>query len=167
MHNADPNSQLAEQVGDDYHNADLTPKQVAMLDFAESLTLDPGNTKAEYVEELKSVGWADEDIVDIVHITCLFNYMDRLADGLGIELQPDRGWEPMLEKLSFKNDSTPKEFGKIAPAPAPEPVVPGDCMRVQVRKERRRANGWKFSGEAHVDGVQVAEASFSAMILDD
>ncbi len=126
MHNADPDSQLAEQVGDDYHNANLTPKQVAMLEFAESLTLDPGNTKAEYVEELKSLGWTDGNIVDIVHITCLFNYMDRLADGLGVELQPDRGWEPMLEKLAFKDDSTAKEFRKLAPTPESQPVVTGD-----------------------------------------
>ena len=126
MHNADPDSQLAEQVGEDYHNANLTPKQVAMLEFAESLTLDPGNTKAAYVEELKSVGWIDEDIVDIVHITCLFNYMDRLADGLGVELDTDRGWEPLLEKLAFKDDSTPKEFGKLAQAPISQPVVTGD-----------------------------------------
>ena len=126
MHNADPNSQLAEQAGEDYHNANLTPKQVAMLEFAESLTLDPGNTKAAYVEELKSVGWVDEDIVDIVHITCLFNYMDRLADGLGVELDSDRGWEPMLEKLAFKDDSTPKDFGKLAPAPKSLPLATGD-----------------------------------------
>ena len=118
LRNADPGSQLAEQVGDDYHNANLTPKQVAMLEFAESLTVDPGNTKAEYVEELKAFGWSDEDVVDIVHITCLINYMDRLADGLGAELDTDRGWEPMIENLSFLNDSTPKEFGKLVPAPA-------------------------------------------------
>ena len=126
MHNADPDSQLAEQAGDDYHNANLTPKQVAMLEFAESLTIDPGNTKAAYVEELKSVGWADEDIVDIVHITCLFNYMDRLADGLGVELDSNRGWEPMVEKLAFKDDSTPKEFGKLAPTPKSKSAVSGD-----------------------------------------
>ncbi len=126
LRNADPDSQLAEQVGDDYHNANLTPKQVAMLEFAESLTMDPGNTKEEYVEGLRSLGWADEDIVDIVHITCLFNYMDRLADGLGVELQNDRGWEPMLEKLSFKDDSTPKSFGTIVPTPSSQPVVSGD-----------------------------------------
>jgi uncharacterized peroxidase-related enzyme len=126
LHNADPDSQLAEQVGDDYHNANLTHKQVAMLEFAESLTLDPGNTKGAYVEELKNVGWADADIVDIVHITCLFNYMDRLADGLGAELDSDRGWESMFEKLSFKDDSTAKEFAKIAKAPSPQATVSGD-----------------------------------------
>ncbi|MFQ5954324.1 MAG: 3-hydroxyacyl-ACP dehydratase FabZ [Kiloniellales bacterium] len=48
-----------------------------------------------------------------------------------------------------------------------KPVVPGDWLRVHVRKQRRRGNAWKFTGEAQVDGVPVAEANFSAMILDD
>ena len=97
-----------------------------MLEFAESLTVDPSNTKAAYVEELKSVGWTDEDIVDIVHITCLFNYMDRVADGLGVELDSDKGWEPMLQKLTFKDDSTAKEFGKLAQKSETQAAVTGD-----------------------------------------
>ena len=47
-----------------------------------------------------------------------------------------------------------------------KPVVPGDQMRVHVTKQRRRGNVWKFSGEAKVDGVVVAEATYAAMILD-
>ena len=47
-----------------------------------------------------------------------------------------------------------------------KPVVPGDQMRVHVTKERQRGNIWKFTGEAKVDGKIVAEATYSAMILD-
>ncbi|HEY8611831.1 MAG TPA: 3-hydroxyacyl-[acyl-carrier-protein] dehydratase FabZ, partial [Roseomonas sp.] len=47
-----------------------------------------------------------------------------------------------------------------------KPVVPGDQMRVYVKKERQRGNVWKFSAEAKVDGVVVAEATYAAMILD-
>jgi 3-hydroxyacyl-[acyl-carrier-protein] dehydratase len=47
------------------------------------------------------------------------------------------------------------------------PVVPGDSMRVHVKKERNRGNVWKFTGEAKVDGKLVAEATYAAMILDD
>ncbi|WP_439577751.1 3-hydroxyacyl-ACP dehydratase FabZ [Elioraea sp.] len=46
------------------------------------------------------------------------------------------------------------------------PVVPGDQMRIHVRKDRNRGNVWKFSAEAKVDGQVVAESSFAAMILD-
>jgi 3-hydroxyacyl-[acyl-carrier-protein] dehydratase len=47
-----------------------------------------------------------------------------------------------------------------------KPVMPGDTMRVEVRKDRSRGNVWRFIGEAKVDGVKVAEAEYAAMILD-
>lgn len=46
------------------------------------------------------------------------------------------------------------------------PVVPGDQMRIHVRKDRNRGNVWKFSAEAKVEGQVVAESTFAAMILD-
>jgi 3-hydroxyacyl-[acyl-carrier-protein] dehydratase len=46
------------------------------------------------------------------------------------------------------------------------PVVPGDQMRIHVKKERNRGSVWKFTGAARVDGQVVAEASFAAMIRD-
>ncbi len=47
-----------------------------------------------------------------------------------------------------------------------KPVGPGDQLMVHVFKERSRGNVWKFRAEAKVDGVLVAEATYSAMILD-
>lgn len=47
------------------------------------------------------------------------------------------------------------------------PVVPGDQLMIHVVKERSRGNVWKFNGEAKVGGVLVAEATYSAMILDE
>ncbi|MFS2219525.1 MULTISPECIES: 3-hydroxyacyl-ACP dehydratase FabZ [Commensalibacter] len=46
-----------------------------------------------------------------------------------------------------------------------KPVVPGDQLHIHVEKERNRANVWKFRGIAKVNGVSVAEAIFSAMIV--
>ena len=46
------------------------------------------------------------------------------------------------------------------------PVAPGDQLRIHVTKERNRGTVWKFSGEAKVDGKTVAEATYSAMIMD-
>ena len=112
---------MAQQVGDDYRNAGLSPKQVAMLEYAEFLTLYPSSVTQEHVQDLRDVGWTDADIIDIVHITAMFNYMVRIADGLGIELQAGRGWEEPLEKLPFRNDTTSKSFGTISPLP-PESV---------------------------------------------
>ncbi|UUX50363.1 3-hydroxyacyl-ACP dehydratase FabZ [Nisaea acidiphila] len=47
-----------------------------------------------------------------------------------------------------------------------KPVVPGDQLKIHVEKARNRGPVWKFTGAAKVDGVLVAEATFSAMIVD-
>jgi 3-hydroxyacyl-[acyl-carrier-protein] dehydratase len=47
-----------------------------------------------------------------------------------------------------------------------KPVVPGDALYIHVKKTHSRGPVWKFDGEAKVDGVLCAEASFSAMITD-
>jgi 3-hydroxyacyl-[acyl-carrier-protein] dehydratase len=48
-----------------------------------------------------------------------------------------------------------------------KPVFPGDVLRVHVDKVRHRGNVWKFRSEAKVGDVRVAQATFSAMIMDD
>nr|WP_243429515.1 3-hydroxyacyl-ACP dehydratase FabZ [Acetobacter sacchari] len=57
-------------------------------------------------------------------------------------------------------------FMTIEGAKFRRPVGPGDQVRIHVEKERQRANVWKFRGVARVEGVSVAEATFSAMIMD-
>ena len=48
-----------------------------------------------------------------------------------------------------------------------KPVFPGDQVRLEVRVQRSRGPVWKFVGEAKVDGQTVAEATYSAMIMDE
>ena len=57
-------------------------------------------------------------------------------------------------------------FMSIDGAKFRRPVVPGDQLRIHIVKERRRGNVWRFNGIARVDGVAVAEATYSAMIMD-
>jgi 3-hydroxyacyl-[acyl-carrier-protein] dehydratase len=58
-------------------------------------------------------------------------------------------------------------FMSIEGARFRKPVFPGDTLHVHVRKQRTRGNVWKFSGEAKVKSQTVAEATFTAMILDE
>jgi len=46
------------------------------------------------------------------------------------------------------------------------PVLPGDRLELHVKKQRNRGSVWRFSGQAKVRGVTVAEATYSAMIVD-
>ena len=48
-----------------------------------------------------------------------------------------------------------------------KPVGPGDTLRIRVAKRRARRDVWKFSAEAMVDGAIVAEATYTAMIVND
>ncbi|HEY0425731.1 MAG TPA: 3-hydroxyacyl-ACP dehydratase FabZ [Rhodopila sp.] len=57
-------------------------------------------------------------------------------------------------------------FMSIEGAKFRRPVVPGDQLRIHIVKQRHRGNVWKFHGIARVDGVAVAEATYSAMIMD-
>lgn len=47
-----------------------------------------------------------------------------------------------------------------------KPVLPGDTLRLKVRKAHSRGSVWKFEGVAEVDGGKVAEATITAMIRD-
>lgn len=57
-------------------------------------------------------------------------------------------------------------FMSIDSAKFRRPVVPGDQLRIHVTKKQKRGPVWKFEGIAKVDGVVVAEAVYSAMIME-
>ena len=58
-----------------------------MLDYAVRLTRDPGAIQEADVEALRSAGFDDTGILDICQVTAYYNYVNRLADGLGVELE--------------------------------------------------------------------------------
>jgi 3-hydroxyacyl-[acyl-carrier-protein] dehydratase len=57
-------------------------------------------------------------------------------------------------------------FMSIDSARFRKPVEPGDQLHLYCRKVRQRGNVWKFSGEARVGDTVVAEATYTAMIMD-
>ena len=59
-----------------------------MLDYAVKLTRDPGRVEAGHVAALRANGFDDHAILDICQVTAYYNYVNRLADGLGLELEP-------------------------------------------------------------------------------
>ncbi len=48
-----------------------------------------------------------------------------------------------------------------------KPIGPGDQLLLHVEKVQSRGNVWKFRGEARVDGKLMAEATYSAMIVEE
>jgi 3-hydroxyacyl-[acyl-carrier-protein] dehydratase len=72
----------------------------------------------------------------------------------------------VVETLGPESEGKLVYFMMIEGAKFRRPVGPGDQMRIHVKKDRNRGSVWKFSAEAKVDGLVVAEATFAAMIRD-
>ena len=58
-----------------------------MLDYVEKLTREPWNMVKADVKSLRVAGFNDEGILDIVQVAGYYAYVNRLADGLGVELE--------------------------------------------------------------------------------
>ena len=78
---------MVDQLKDDYKKADITNKEKAMLDYSYKLTLFPWDMKKSDVDDLKKSGFSDREILDINQIISYYAYVNRLADGLGVELE--------------------------------------------------------------------------------
>lgn len=78
--------QLATMLLNDYTQASLAPTDRLMLDFALKLTQRPSSITKSDVEKLRQAGLEDRQILAVVLLTCLYNFMDRLADGLGVDV---------------------------------------------------------------------------------
>jgi uncharacterized peroxidase-related enzyme len=79
---------LLERIERDWRSAALEPRRHAMLAYAEKLTRSPSTVTRADVETLRKVGFSDRDVLEIVEVTAYFAYVNRIADGLGVELEP-------------------------------------------------------------------------------
>jgi uncharacterized peroxidase-related enzyme len=81
--------QLVQQVKEDYKKASVDEKTMAMLDYAVKLTRKPSSVKGEDVEMLRQYGFTDRAILDICQIASYFNFVNRMAEGLGVQLEDE------------------------------------------------------------------------------
>ena len=69
----------------DYTAADLNTQDRLILDFATKLTRRPAGVTVDDMQPLRAAGLDDGAIHDVVQVVALFNYFNRVADGLGID----------------------------------------------------------------------------------
>jgi uncharacterized peroxidase-related enzyme len=75
----------------DWRAAALSSKRVAMLLYAEKLTLRPSEMVEHDVIALRDAGFSDRDVLDICEVVGYYAYVNRIADGLGV---PTESWLP-------------------------------------------------------------------------
>lgn len=78
---------LVGDLAGDWKRANVGPRLRAILTFAEKLTLAPRTTRREDLDRLRNVGLDDRGILEVVEVTAYFNFVNRLADGLGVSLE--------------------------------------------------------------------------------
>jgi alkylhydroperoxidase family enzyme len=76
---------------DDYTRAPISDADVTMLGFVDKLTRTPADMQPEDVEALREAGFEDRSIHDLVLVASYYAFVNRVADGLGVELEP--GWD--------------------------------------------------------------------------
>ena len=84
---------IADAVETDWRSAVLPDATRAMLAFAEKLTRTPSEMTRADARALRAHGFTDGDIHDVAQITAYFNYINRIADALGVPPEDDmRPW---------------------------------------------------------------------------
>ena len=79
--------ELVAQLKEDYTQAHLSAVDRTMLNYAARLTRTPSAIEESDVEALREAGFNDRAILDIAQITAYFAFVNRLAEGLGVELE--------------------------------------------------------------------------------
>lgn len=80
--------ELVQAIKTDYRKARIDARVRAILDFAVKLTRTPADIREDDIETLRRHGLSDVDIHDAVQVAAYFNYINRIADGLGVDLEP-------------------------------------------------------------------------------
>lgn len=78
---------LKEKLMDDAFSANVGELNQQILRFTDKITMQAHTTTQESIDNLKGAGLSEQMIHDVVQVAAYFNYVNRLADALGIELE--------------------------------------------------------------------------------
>lgn len=79
---------VIHQLAADFLKAPLDDKTKALLGYAYKVTREPAKVTAADVGFLRSLGWSDREILEAAVVAAQFNFINRIVDALGVELEP-------------------------------------------------------------------------------
>jgi uncharacterized peroxidase-related enzyme len=88
---------FTHQVARDWRGAPLSAQTRRLLEFAEKVTATPAACRQDDVRALRAAGFSDAAIHDATQVISYFNYINRVADALGVAPEADlpRWGEPL------------------------------------------------------------------------
>jgi uncharacterized peroxidase-related enzyme len=88
-------AEFVRKIKEDFNKVKLSRKDNLMLKYAVKLTKNPSAVQRKDLQELRQVGFNDTEILNINLITSYFNFVNRIALGLGVGLTPEetRGYK--------------------------------------------------------------------------
>ncbi len=81
-----------DELARDWRGARLTAAEEALCAYAEKLTTSPASMECADIETLRAQGLDDAGIHDAIQVIAYFNYINRVADAVHVDLEP--GMEP-------------------------------------------------------------------------
>lgn len=97
---------LLAALASDWRRAELSSVDRVLCAFAERLTRAPASHREEHVQALRAQGLDDGRILDALQVVSYFNYINRIADGLHVDLEPE-----MPPHSSGPSGSEPRRAG--------------------------------------------------------
>ena len=76
------------RIAEDWRGAQLSAADAALCEYAEKLTRTPADMRETDVERLRSHGFDDVAIHSAIQVVAYFNYINRVADAVHVEIEP-------------------------------------------------------------------------------
>jgi uncharacterized peroxidase-related enzyme len=85
------NSDLVQSLIDGCDWPCLTPAERTMLSYARNVTIDPASVNEDDIAALRAAGFSDRAILEINLAASYMNFVNRIAEGLGVEIENSLG----------------------------------------------------------------------------
>lgn len=81
--------QKLQEFTENFRAVEVEEKKRLLLEYAEQLTVSPNKITQDDIDKIKADGWTDEDILLVNLIVSYFNFVNRIALGLGVEFSEE------------------------------------------------------------------------------
>lgn len=101
---------LIESLIEDIDKTDIEDNFKPVLKYVKKLTLEPDKITKADAEAVLNAGWSERALYDALVICCTWNFMNRLVEGLGLDVSPEQ-YKDSAKMLKGGYDEVIKQFG--------------------------------------------------------